>query len=76
MKNKLKELLGTSETCSMSHLSHQPSEPAYYIEDFRISNEASTMNCKNLHLFASKGQGFTASPSFHVVIQGQRKFTW
>ena len=40
------------------------------------SNEASTMNCKNLHFFASKGQGFTASPPFHVVIQGQRKFTW
>ena len=32
-----KIMLGTSDTWSMSHLSHLPSEPMYYIEDCRIS---------------------------------------
>ena len=35
MKKKI--ILGTSDTWSMTRLSHRPSEPAYYIEDFRIS---------------------------------------
>jgi hypothetical protein len=30
-------MLGTSDTWSMSCLSDQPSDPAYYIEDCRIS---------------------------------------
>ena len=30
-------ILGTSKAWSMIHLSHRPSEPAYYIEDCRIS---------------------------------------
>ena len=32
-----KIMLVTSDAWSMSHLSHRPSEPAYYIEDCRIS---------------------------------------
>ena len=32
-----KKILGTSDTWSMSGLSHQLSEPAYYIVDCRIS---------------------------------------
>ena len=32
-----KIMLGTSDTWLMSHSSHRPSEPAYYIEDCRIS---------------------------------------
>ena len=31
-------MLGTSDAWSMSHLSHPPSKPAYYIEDCRISS--------------------------------------
>ena len=31
-----KIILGTSDAWSTSHLSHQPSEPAYYIVDWRI----------------------------------------
>ena len=31
-------MLGTSDAWSMSHLSHRPSNPAYYIEDCRISS--------------------------------------
>ena len=33
-------MLGTSDAWSMSRLSHQASEPAYYIEDCRISTTA------------------------------------
>ena len=29
-------ILGTSDTWSMSHSSHRPIDPAYYIEDCRI----------------------------------------
>ena len=32
-----KKILGTSGAWSTSRLSHQPSEPAYYIVDSRIS---------------------------------------
>ena len=32
-----KIILGTSDAWSMSHLSQQPSDPAYYIEDFCIT---------------------------------------
>ena len=32
-------MLGTKDAWFMSCLSHRPSEPAYYIEDFRISNQ-------------------------------------
>ena len=31
-----KSMLGTSDAWSTSYLSHQPSEPAYYIVDCRI----------------------------------------
>ena len=34
-----KKILGTSDTWSMSGLSHQLSEPAYYIVDCRISGD-------------------------------------
>ena len=33
-----KIILGTSDTWSTSRLSHRPTEPAYYIVDWRISN--------------------------------------
>ena len=33
---KKKLILGTSDAGSMSHLSQQPSKPAYYIEDCGI----------------------------------------
>ena len=33
-----KILLGTSDAWSMSHLSHQPRDQVYYIEDCRISS--------------------------------------
>ena len=32
----MKKMLGTSDTWSMSSLSHRTSDPAYYIEDWRI----------------------------------------
>ena len=32
-----KLILGTSDAWSMSRLAHQPSDPAYYIEDWLIS---------------------------------------
>ena len=34
-----KNMLGTSDAWSMSRSSQQPSKPAYYIEDCRISRE-------------------------------------
>ena len=37
IKNYEKIMLGTSDAWSMSRLSHQPSKPAYYILDCRIS---------------------------------------
>ena len=36
-----KIMLGTSDAWSMSRSSHRPSEPAYYIEDCRISKASS-----------------------------------
>ena len=36
VRNSEKRMLGTLETWSMSHLSQQPSKPAYYIEDCQI----------------------------------------
>ena len=33
-----KNILGTSDTWWMCHLSHRPSEPAYYIEERRLFN--------------------------------------
>ena len=36
-RNYEKIILGTLDTWSTSHLSHRPSEPAYYIVDCRIS---------------------------------------
>ena len=33
-----KRILGTSDPCSTSHLSHRPSEPGYHIVDCRILN--------------------------------------
>ena len=38
IRNYEKKILGTSDTWSTSHLSHRPSEPAYYIVDCRILN--------------------------------------
>ena len=35
-RNYLKKMLGTVDAWSMSRLSHQPSEPVYFIEDFGI----------------------------------------
>ena len=32
-------MFGTSDAWLMSHLSHRPSKPAYYIEDCRISSK-------------------------------------
>ena len=32
-----KIMLGTSDACSMSRLSQEPSKPAYYVEDCQIS---------------------------------------
>ena len=37
VRNYEKKILGTSDAWSTSHLSHQPSELAYYIIDCRIS---------------------------------------
>ena len=42
-KSWKKVILGTSATCSMRRPSHRPIDPAYYIEDCRISN--ATHNC-------------------------------
>ena len=39
MRNYEKQYLETSDTRSKSFLSHQPSEPAYYIVDCQISIE-------------------------------------
>ena len=36
IRNYEKKILATSDTWSTSRLSHQPSEPAYYIVDCRI----------------------------------------
>ena len=38
IRNYEKKILGTSEAWLTSHLYHQPSKPAYYIVDCRISN--------------------------------------
>ena len=35
----MKKILGTSDAWLMSHLSHRSSDPAYYIEDCRISDQ-------------------------------------
>ena len=37
IKNYEKRMLGTSDAWSLSHLFNLPSDPAYYIEDCRIS---------------------------------------
>ena len=37
----MKKILGSSDAWSMKRLFHQPSEPAYYILDWRISTERS-----------------------------------
>ena len=37
IRNYEKKILGTSDAWLTSHLSHRPSEPAYYIVDCRIS---------------------------------------
>ena len=39
IRNHEKKKLGTSDAWSTSHLSHRPSEPAYYIVDCRILEE-------------------------------------
>ena len=44
-----KIMLGSSDAWSMSRLSHQPSDPAYYIEDCRISNRELRSYCHNIH---------------------------
>ena len=42
-RNYKKKMLGTSDACSMSHLSHRPSEPAYYIVNWPIPNHTAWM---------------------------------
>ena len=42
-RNYEKKILGTSDTWSTSHMSHRPSEPAYYIVDCRISLPSSSI---------------------------------
>ena len=39
-------MLGTSDTWSMSHSSHRPSEPVYYIEDCRIFGCCHVIPCQ------------------------------
>ena len=39
IRNYEKKILGMTNAWSTSRLSHWPSEPAYYIVDFRISME-------------------------------------
>ena len=51
-----KIMLGTSDAWSMSHLSHWPSEPAYYIEDCRICSNWS------MFLFSQCSYGLLAIP--------------
>ena len=38
VRNYGKKILGKSDSWLMSHLSHQPSKPAYYIVDCQISS--------------------------------------
>ena len=43
-----KIMLGTSDTWLMSRLSHRPSNPAYYIEDCRISSAKKLNSSSNM----------------------------
>ena len=36
IRNYEKKIIGTSDTCLTTPLSHRPSQPAYYIVDCRI----------------------------------------
>ena len=49
-----KKILGTSEAWSVSHSSQRPSEPAYYIEDCRISSRRLLWNSSRRREIFSK----------------------
>ena len=60
-------MLGTKDAWFMSCLSHRPSEPAYYIEDFRISVQCpialqrlQLLDLQTPHLAHSAQQFFTS----------------
>ena len=48
-----KKICGTSIAWSTIHLSHRPSEPAYYIVDCRISNPIPSFSNTNMYKFAN-----------------------
>ena len=60
-------MLGTSATGAwlMSHSSHRPIDPAYYIEDCRISTQGNAIVTMSLN--------FTKLKLFHSLME---KFNW
>ena len=65
-------MLGTSDTWSMSRSSHRPSNPAYFIEDCRISRlppaALTVVNCSKGHVMLE-----TTRLAFLITaLQGQK----
>ena len=57
-------MLGKSKSWSMSHLSHRPSEPAYYIKDTRILGPSQHASCFAKSEY-SLSTGFRSTPAAH-----------
>ena len=59
-----KIMLGTSDTWSMSHSSHRPSDPAYYIEDCWIfgllDSPKKRMKLTTLSIFFTQDSEFSS----------------
>ena len=60
-------MLGTSDAWSMSCLSHQPSEPAYYNEDCRILISLLQVS-KSINSTSLAKMGITISPIQPIVV--------
>ena len=50
-------MLGTSDAWSMSRLSHGPSDPAYYIEDLRLTAPSKTISSYCGYFFQTSSKG-------------------
>ena len=64
IRNYEKKILGMSDACSTSLLSHRPSKPAYYIVDCQIFNSHGTT--EKLSSFPKKPLGFYVKSSGKV----------
>ena len=70
IRNYEKSILGMSDAWLTSCLSHQPSEPAYYIVDCQIFN-AFLLNCCNNSLFLQ----MTLPNYCNVQLQAEKQST-